>query len=159
LSAGDSLALWGLLSQLETELGQHLFRPAREDDIPVQANGILVSVDRSLSTAGYTFTASSEQGRLYDARVTVRSSQMLGEARVMEHEMLHALGFGHTTSWLSLLNPGAHRRPASPTAADIAYAQLFYRVMALQRRLDAPFGLLEAWAGELEAGTRSARWH
>jgi hypothetical protein len=156
LSAGDSVAFWELLGRLETELGQDLFRPAREDDIPVQANGILVSVNRSLRTAGYTFTAFSDQGRLYDARVIVRSRAMLGDARIMEHEMLHALGFGHTTSWLSLLNPGAHQRPLSPTVADVAYVQLFYRVLALQKRVDAPYGLLEALAGEVERGARVA---
>jgi hypothetical protein len=150
LSAGDSVALWNLLGRLEMELGQHLFRPASEGDIPVQANGILVSVNRSLPTAGYTFTAYGDQGRLYDVRVTVRSRDMLGDSRIMEHEMLHALGFGHTRSWISLLNPGDGQRATSPTVADIAYAQLFYRVLALQERLDAPYGLLEALAGELE---------
>jgi hypothetical protein len=159
LSAGDSVAFWELLGRLETELGQDLFRPAREADIPVQANGILVSVNRSLRTTGYTFTASSDQGRLYDARVMVRSRAMLGDSRIIEHEMLHALGFGHTASWLSLLNPGAHQRPASPTVADVAYVQLFYRVLALQKRVDAPYGLLEALAGEVERGARVAGRH
>ena len=64
--------------------------------------------------------------------------------------MLHALGFGHTRSWISLLNPGG-QRTTSPTVADVAYAQLFYRVLALQEHLDAPYGLLEALAGELES--------
>jgi hypothetical protein len=144
--------IWELLRRLETELGQHLFRPAREEDIPVQANAILVSVNSALSTAGYTFTAYGEQGRLYDVRVAVQSRNMLHDSRIMEHEMLHALGFGHTRSWLSLLNPGAGRRTVSPTVPDVAYAQLFYRVVGLQERLDAPFGLLEALAGEVERG-------
>lgn len=156
LSAADSVALWVLLRRLEAELGEHLFRPAREEDLPVQANGILVSVNRSLSTAGYTFTAFGELGRLYDVRVTVQSREMLGEPSIMEHEMLHALGFGHTRAWLSLLSPGGGQRASGATMADVAYAQLFYRVLAMQERLNAPYGLLEALAGEIERGPRVA---
>jgi hypothetical protein len=61
---------------------------------------------------------------------------------VAVHELLHAIGFGHTRGWASIMGPNADGI-GSPTAEDVAYAQLLYAISRLQRDREAPFGIPE----------------
>ena len=65
------------------------------------------------------------------------------DSRVAMHEMLHALGFGHTGAWSSIMGPNV-AGVESPTVEDVAYAQLYYAVSQLQRDREAPFGIPES---------------
>jgi hypothetical protein len=94
-------------------------------------------------SAGRTFITFDAAGRIYEALVSVSRHQYLGDSRVAMHEMLHAIGLGHTNAWASVMGPST-RGVATPTAEDIAYTQLFYAIAALQRVHDAPYGILEA---------------
>jgi len=75
--------------------------------------------------------------------VTVSQRDYLGESRIATHELMHAIGLGHTGAWPSVMgaNTGANN---SPTVDDVAYAQLYYAIARLQREREAPFGILEA---------------
>jgi hypothetical protein len=57
--------------------------------------------------------------------------------------LLHAIGFGHTHAWPSVMGPNA-AGVDSPTAEDVAYAQLYYAISELQRNREAQFGIPEA---------------
>ena len=75
------------------------------------------------------------------------SRSLLGSQRVVTHELMHAIGFGHTTAWTSVMGPpeGVDR----PTATDAAHAQLLLAVREAQHQFDAPYGILEAVPGEV----------
>ena len=81
------------------------------------------------SDDGITLVTWSGNGLLYDARVFFRSSAKLHEQGVVTHEMMHALGFGHTTDTGSIMNASPSAQRLSPR--DVAYVQL-----ALQSRSD-----------------------
>lgn len=143
ISAGDSIGFWALVADLEQTLGLPLFRPATFEEIDGGADGILVTIDRRMSSAGRTFITYDESGRIYEALVSVSHRELLADPRVGMHELLHAIGFGHTSAWGSLMSTSA-RSVARPTAEDVAYAQLLYAISSIQRERDAPYGIAEA---------------
>jgi hypothetical protein len=143
ISAGDSVRFWEMARNLEQSLGRELFRPASFEEVDAGADGIFVTVNRRMSAAGKTFVTYDESGRIYEALVTVGGNEYLGQSRVATHEMLHAIGFGHTHAWASVMGPNASGVD-SPTAEDVAYAQLYYAISELQRNREAQFGIPEA---------------
>jgi hypothetical protein len=143
LSASDSIRFWEMARNLEMVLGRKLFRPASFEEVDAGADGIFVTVNRWMPSAGKTFVTYDESGRIYEALVTVGQHEYLGQSRVATHEMLHALGFGHTRAWDSVMGPNASGVD-SPTADDVAYAQLYYAISELQRNREARFGIPEA---------------
>lgn len=142
ISTSDSLEFWTMAEALERQLGRSLFRPSSFDEIEAGAEGILVAVDRRMFAAGRTFITFDPVGRIYEALVSVSRHEYLGDSRVAMHELLHAIGLGHTNAWSSVMG-SSPRGVATPTAEDIAYTQLFYAISVLQREHDAPYGILE----------------
>ena len=142
IAEGDSIAFWRVARGLETMLGRPLFRPSSFEEIDAGADGILVTVNRRLPAAGKTFITHDASGRIYEALVTVGQREYLGDARVTMHELMHAIGLGHTAAWPSVMGPMAGLE--RPSAEDVAYAQLYYAISRLQRDNDAPFGILES---------------
>jgi len=143
ISTRDSVEFWAMAEALERQLGRSLFRPSSFDEIERGADGILVAVDRRMFAAGRTFITFDAVGRIYEALVSLSRHEYLGDSRVAMHEMLHAIGLGHTSTWSSVMGPSTHG-VATPTAEDIAYTQLFYAISVLQRDHDAPYGIVEA---------------
>jgi len=147
VSASDSLEFWAMAEGLERRLGQALFRPASFEEIDAGADGILVAIDRRMFAAGRTFITYDTTGRIYEALVSVSRREYLGDSRVAMHELLHAIGLGHTNAWTSVMSSST-RGVAEPTAEDVAYTQLYYAIAALQREREVPHGIIEA-AGEI----------
>ena len=143
ISAADSAAFWGIVRELEGDFGMSLFEPASPgtggDDDP-SVSGVAVRVDPSLHTAGLTFVTWSGDGDIYDATVNVRSTALLHDPRVVTHEMLHALGLGHTPSWTSVMSTASQHVPRA-TPADVAHGQLMQWLRSAQRAAGAPYGI------------------
>ena len=143
ISAADSVGFWRVARNLEATLGRPLFRPSSFAEIDSGADGVLVTVNRRMSAAGKTFVTHDATGRIYEALVTVSEASYLGQSRVATHELMHAIGLGHTVAWRSIMGPSASGID-TPSAEDVAYAQLFYAISRLQREHEAPFGILES---------------
>lgn len=130
IAAEDSIAFWRTLGQMEKDIGVAIFSPATVsvDDDPDDV--IVVGVRPMAGDDGVTFVTWSGNGSLYDARVFFSSPAKLHEQGVVTHEMMHAMGFGHSPDAGSIMNaiPSAER--LSPR--DVAYVQL-----ALQSRSDS----------------------
>jgi hypothetical protein len=130
ISPADSVAFWELARGLERIVGRALFTPATAGPTIDGRDRIVVEVDEGLRQAGSTFITYGQTGRIIDALVTVQRRALLGDSRVVMHELLHALGAGHTRAWLSIMNT-AGLGPSLPTAEDVAYLQVLYRLRAL----------------------------
>lgn len=143
ISPNDSVRFWDLATSLERLLGRKLFRPASFEEVDAGADGIFVTVNRRMAAAGKTYITYDATGRIYEALLTVSQHAYLGESRVAMHELLHAIGFGHTGGWPSIMGPNA-AGVELPTAEDVAYAQLFYAITRIQRDREAPFGIAES---------------
>jgi len=144
ISGSDSAGFWENARAIERLIGRPLFRPSSFEEANAPgADGILVTINRGMSAAGRTFITYDQAGRIYEALVTVSQREFLVQSRVATHELMHAVGFGHTGAWSSVMGPntnGVHE----PSVEDVAYAQLYYAISRLQRDREAPFGILEA---------------
>lgn len=122
ISESDSIAFWAILREMEADMGMHLFEPANLSADSDPDDVIVVDTKNMPRDDGMTMVTWSSPGGIYDARVFVRSTATLHSSRVVAHEMMHALGFGHTSAWSSIMSSGA-ASPSRLTAEDVAYAQ------------------------------------
>jgi hypothetical protein len=123
VSAADSVAFWSVLDQMSADLGMVVFSPVtiRNSSDPVDT--IVVDIRFMPVTDGLTRATWTPSGELFDVRVTFRSADVLHDGHVVIHEMMHALGFGHTRAWGSVLNPAESRRQSRLTPEDVAYTE------------------------------------
>ena len=157
ISPADSDGFWRGARTLERELGMSLFEPSspQPGDDEAERPVIQVLVDPSINTAGYTFASWNGEGVVGSAEVRVRSSALLRDEDVVVHELMHALGFGHTSSWPSIMS-NAPGRADRLTASDVAHAQLLFRLRSAARTLGTPYGIVESAAAERTSGRTSA---
>ncbi|MEO8194596.1 MAG: hypothetical protein ABI681_12165 [Gemmatimonadales bacterium] len=122
VTEADSAAFWDTLRRMEADMGMRLFEPAtlEEGSDPVEV--IVVDTRRMSSAEGVTYVTWTTSGVLYDARVVLHSRSALRNPRIVTHEMMHALGFGHTSAWSSVMSAGSNA-PDRLTVIDVAYAQ------------------------------------
>jgi hypothetical protein len=153
----DSVAFWAGARDLEEVLGRRLFRPVTYTEIlPRGADDfaddiLLVSAEPTLAEHGLG-SAVSQRGDIFFGAVRLRTSGLLHSTdgqRLLIHELLHALGLGHTCSWRSIMADGRcpGRRSSGLTAEDVAHLELLLAVRESQRRTGAVFGLEAALAG------------
>src|SRR6266550_1658345 len=123
ISPSDSGAFWSIIAQLNADFGVDLFRPATisNEDPP---DIIVVDLGDMRSTDGLSRETWTPWGELFDVRVTFNDVQTLHDRRVVTHEMMHALGFGHTMAWRSVLNLRQSDDADRVTPEDVAYAEL-----------------------------------
>lgn len=134
VSEADSVAFWEILRQMETDMGMRLFEPftlGRDTD-PYDV--IVVDLQNMAGEDGVTLITWSGSGAPYDARVNLRSLATLRHPGIVTHEMMHALGFGHTSAWSSVMNP--HGTSNRLTRDDVAYAQAAFEARAESERVD-----------------------
>lgn len=125
IKAEDSAAFWSTLREMEADMGMRLFEPATVGSNEDPDDVIIVDVKNMWNDEGVTYVTWSNNGGLYDARVFLRSGVTLHDPRTVAHEMMHALGFGHTSAWTSIMNTGS-RAPRRLTAEDVAYVQFAF---------------------------------
>lgn len=135
ITAADSIAFWSTLRRMEEDMGMHLFEPTSLAAEPDDQSVIVVDLKAMAGDEGVTYITWSTNSSPYDARVYLRATSSLHDPRVVTHEMMHALGFGHTTSWTSIMNAG----PSGPdrlSIEDVAYAQAAFESRASNERDD-----------------------
>lgn len=102
---------------------------------PADSADVVVRVAPGIAEAGLTDASASGDGLMSAALVSLRGRATLRDTRVVQHELLHALGLGHTTAWPSVLAPvgagGAH----AATPADVVHAQLLVAIRRVGVRL------------------------
>lgn len=135
ISADDSIAFWSIIRQMEADMGMRLFEPATITRDADPDDVIIVDTKNMAGDDGVTYVTWSNNGGLYDARVFFRSSSTFHDSRTVTHEMMHTLGFGHTSAWSSVMNSGQWA-PRRLTPDDVAYAQFAFESRAESERLD-----------------------
>ncbi|MEO8575288.1 MAG: hypothetical protein ABI556_01245 [Gemmatimonadales bacterium] len=133
ISESDSVSFWQILEHMQQDMGMRLFEPASLSADSDPDDLIVVDTKPLTSAEGLTLVTWSSGGTLYDARVYLRAPETLRDARVVTHEMMHALGFGHTAAWLSVMN-GYGGGAKGLTPEDVAYAQVALESRASSER-------------------------
>jgi hypothetical protein len=164
-AAPDSSTFWRITQRVEETFGQDLFRPARyadvqpEDDDRDPNDVLLVLVDRDVRAAALT-TVLSQGGVVEYGTMRLQRAGPLTNGpgwQLVGHELLHALGAGHTCEWRSVaadILRCPDLRADEPTPEDVAYIQVLYRVRDVQRATGARWGLDAALEGERVLGRR-----
>jgi hypothetical protein len=143
VSEADSTAFMRVVESLEEDLGRPWFRASRMTDImdgPVgdRLGSIIVGIDPALQTTGRGNWA-AQGGEIVAGMVYLKSARVIRDpdnASVVAHELMHALGFGHTCSWPSVMAKESCPRfwTDAPTRDDVAHAQLLLRLRTLERK-------------------------
>jgi hypothetical protein len=136
ISSADSVAFWNILEQMSVDFGMQLFRPATVGRDGDPDDVIIVDVRPMADKVGFTRTSWSPLGELFDVRVTFREARLFHDAHVISHEMMHALGFGHTASWPSVVSSSATSFPGRLSPEDVAYAEAAMRSRERQEATD-----------------------
>jgi hypothetical protein len=130
----DSAAFWAVAEQLERDMGADLFTPATFDRSRPEGT---VSIEIGSQYAeGHTFVVWSQQGDAYDGVVTLRHASTTLSSAVVTHELMHLLGFGHTSRWPTVMHPVTGTATRA-TPQDVAYAQLALWLRRRQVESDA----------------------
>ena len=145
VSSADSAAFWRAARQLEADFGRSLFEPAPDAPAVEEIWRIIVMVEPAAAAAGITYVTYDSHGAIYEATVALRSATYLGDAPLVSHELLHALGLGHSSGWRSASSP-TYGSVSRVTAADVAHAQLLYRLRRAHTAQRATHGLLASAA-------------
>lgn len=153
VSSQDSTAFWFAVREMERHFGEKLFRPGRIEDHlqdgPVE--GIITArFDRNQRVPGMGGARWRSDGTIYHGYVAFRERTGMGSVHLVIHELFHALGFGHTCYWSSVMTPNCRRTPRAPMPGshDVGHVQVMRRVFEVQREHGARFGLCEALNGE-----------
>ena len=157
ITAEDSAVFWTNVASLEAEFGRDLFRPVdisalgvvSPEGLPERGNAVSIDPAAAPALAG----AWVEQGRLTLARTRASSLVWLRERYVMNHELVHVLGFGHTCSWESLMC-GVSPARTSATRGDVAAFLLAYLIDTAVRTAAPTTTLADALRGERTLGTQ-----
>jgi hypothetical protein len=156
ITAADSVAFWAAASRMSDDLGWPVFKPATilsPGAIDVNgtiAGAVLVVVDGTLAAGGEAIDRYDQLGFLNAARVRVpRESDLATQARVT-HVLFHALGFGHTCAWPSVMGGYGCAASDSLTAQDAAGWALADQISGTQLIFAPTTGLAASLRGERE---------
>lgn len=157
ITARDSVFFWRIADRLQTDFGAALFQPVRydealssDDEITTDVVVWIVSNLRLEGRGGIGFYGEE----VILGTIWLKNSALISSTHgptIVAHELMHALGFGHTCSWHSVLaDPTrcAWRKSGTLTPEDIAYVQLAHRVSTLAWHYQARWGIEAALEGE-----------
>lgn len=130
ISDADSVAIWSGLHEMEQAFGRTLFAPAPFDatsslDGNIVWGAITVAVDGSITAAGEAGWGWGENHEIVAAHITFKDARAIADKGLIEHEFMHALGFGHTCQWPSVMGVGGQGcARVEITATDVVYANV-----------------------------------
>jgi hypothetical protein len=139
IDAADSIAFWTTVAQMQRDLGAALFVPADMSSDTGYTNFARIEISGQVAE-GHTFVSWTQSGDINDGAIQFRHAATLREPGVVTHELLHLLGFGHSTAWPTISRPTGGRE-ARLTPEDVAYVQLAMRLRHLQQQTGARPGL------------------
>lgn len=155
ISAQDSVGMWNQIAKTESALCIDLYKPGSLADIAVSGGTRIVvntSFPPGMANGGFTRRNLSSP-YIYFGLASFQNVEML-PTRVLEHELIHTLGFGHSCFWPTTMfsfcpNESEVNRPGI-TAEDVAYIRLFYAVRKLEVDRNSVLGLSASLRGERE---------
>lgn len=135
ITAGDSAVFWSILDQMNSDFGFQVFKPvALTSGDPTDV--IVVDIGMLREADGFSRVTWAPSGELFDVRVTFQTARTLHDTRVVTHEMMHALGFGHTTTWRSVVSIHDDMKSERVTPYDVAYAEMAMHSRIARERVD-----------------------
>jgi hypothetical protein len=151
ITAADSAAFWVIMASYDKFIGTAMYTPASETAV-CAANLAGFEVFRDSTAGGIPiggvtnpFSRDFTKG-IMDGDWKLITRDCFIEIYCVQHEMTHGLGFGHTCSWVSIMESCRVKANESdtPTPTDVAYIQLMMAVADAERRLNTRLSLPQA---------------
>ncbi|MBA3560508.1 MAG: hypothetical protein H0W30_18145 [Gemmatimonadaceae bacterium] len=149
IAPADSAAFWRSVRLLEADLGAKFFHPAMSYEVIENDAKVIVRIDPELHANGVTSVGWGPRANLQGVEMAFRSVRHLHDRAIVMHELLHTLGFGHTSAWNSLMRAST-RRAARATPEDVAYVQMLLSLRQIEVTSGALHGLIAATASQQE---------
>jgi len=143
----ESNRVWHHLVKVETALGVDMFRSGTVEE--ASQNGIVVRLGARIG--GTAYFSSNENLDIIRGRMTFHPTSLrLPGSVIVEQEAFHVIGLGDTCAWLSIQAKRSLgcRLSNIITAADVAYQQILYQVLALKKSSGAQYHVDAAFRGE-----------
>ncbi len=143
----DQATFWRAARAVEDAWGRSLFVPFTPAASGDSADAdVVVRPVPTLHADGLTTIGWDGVGTVGGAAIDFRIPRPgTLQPQVAAHELLHALGFGHARNWLSVLAPAGRAIAPEPTAADVAYGQLYEGLRRQARRAEHDYGGAYGW--------------
>jgi hypothetical protein len=145
LTTADSVAFWDAARDIDAALGGHFFVPWSDTSMYGRIFPVDVRIDRRIHGAALTFATWDANGNIFEGTIRFHGSREMHIPGVVEHELMHVLGFGHTKAWPSAMQTSAVDVRVV-TETDAGYAQLLMAVHEWQQDSLVVGGLIEATA-------------
>lgn len=139
ITADDSVQFWAIATHFERDLGASVFVPADMHGDTTRPNLVTVEIGAQ-GAEGHTFVSWGQPGDARDGVLLFHQAATLRNAHVVTHELVHLLGFGHSSWWATVSEPVGGREPRV-TPEDVAYIQLAMKLRRLQQESGARPGL------------------
>jgi len=160
-TAHDSTVFWQYADTMNAIAGRTLFKPSGDQTI-TSAGAIGLTVDYTFMTSPQGWLAVRTLNSCVlpvrfcgDVHGEVAASagfygQWSPDEKIIMHELMHALGFGHSCHWPSIMGLSRPQCvaefPKKPTADDIAYLELMTRLATVLSTHPEAWQLREALA-------------
>jgi hypothetical protein len=165
--ARDSAFFWSSVAELNAQIGREVFKPAGAV-APKSIEKIAVHLDPRVTVAGGALSNQCDAGqhlctrRFGELWIRPDFSYPSGpfaeqNRRMVKHELLHALGFGHSCYWPSLMLVtvldcvSLSELPMALTADDAAYIELMFELATALESRPAAWSIDEAIRATLGA--------
>jgi hypothetical protein len=145
ITTADSVAFWDAARDVDSALGGHFFVPWTDTAMYGRIFPVDVRIDRRIPGAALTFATWDANGNIFEGTIRFHGSREMQIPEVVEHELMHVLGFGHTKAWTSAMQTTSVD-VRDVTETDAAYAQLLMAVHEWQQDSLVVGGLIEATA-------------
>jgi len=151
IDAADSTAFWLSMASYHAIIGRTMYVPAQDTavcgeskpgfDVIRDSTQGGIPVGGILTPFSRDFTKGLMNGDWKQA-----SRRCFIDQFCVQHEMTHGLGFGHTCSWVSIMESCNVRANQSdtPSVTDVAYIELMAAVAAAERTLGTRLSLPQA---------------
>jgi hypothetical protein len=148
VSASDSVKFFFWVEDIHQKFGRQIFKPANEAEVcglnGAPKNGVLVYFD---TTERISHGAAAQWGYTRDyiyGGVVFNEVDVLDRNFVIQHELIHALGFGHTCSWKTIMATCLTPDNVQTTISreDVAYALYMMAVVDEMRKLNTFYSVL-----------------
>ena len=103
ITTADSVAFWDAARDVDSALGGHFFVPWTDTAMYGRIFPVDVRIDRRIPGAALTFATWDANGNIFEGTIGFHGSREMQIPGVVEHELMHVLGFGHTKAWTSAM--------------------------------------------------------
>ncbi len=144
ITASDSVAFWTHLNSSNSVFGRQIFKSANESEVCQTQTGIRVIINTNLTRDGGAVDNWGSRDYVSGLMQFVSTNRFTLSNFFAQHEGIHALGFGHTCSWSTIMYTclAPDNNQTTISKEDVGYILLMMAVSDEMRKLNTFYSIL-----------------